>query len=174
MKKRFLGLLIMILLFCAGMAFSEGQIDPTRQQMLESLRQKEELREEAHQSGQTSMSRGGGVSVTISGNRLPCSTLTFQGSVSGASDAGELEYCWGISDEGRDPHGYIYYPQHGDLRGKSRIQYKFYSAGTYSVYLYVIRDKSYVVGYFYTEFTIEDDGKHPTLEQKVRSIVSEC
>ncbi len=168
MRKWFTGILILFLLL-AGTAFAEEQIDPTRPQMLESLQMKQKLKEEYHHPDQTNDSKYIRPTITISGSMLPCKTLTF--TASGVS--GTYEYWWGISDEGRDPGGYIYYPVHDNLVGKNRIKYTFYSAGTYSVTLFLVQN-DLAVGYSYMEFTIRDDGTHPTLEKKAQEIVNEC
>lgn len=181
MRKRFIGFLIIFLLF-AGAALAEGQVDPDRPQMLESLKQKQQIREEylLPESGGApdrtkDLSIGTGVNISISGSKLPTKELTFTASVPGASDAKKLEYYWGISDEGRDSNGYLYYPQHAsdNLKGKTRIKYRFYSAGTYSVFL-IVRRGGTMIGFRYMEFTVKDDGNHPTLEQKAQQIVNEC
>ena len=169
MKNWLTGLTVLVLLLITGIAFAEGQIDPTRPQMLESLQMKQKLKEEYHNPGITDTSKYLKPTITISGNKTPTKTLTF--TASGASNT--YEYWWGISDEGRDPYGYIYYPVHDNLRGKNTIKYKFYSAGTYSVTLFLVQDGE-AVGYSYTEFTINDDGTHPTLEKKAQEIVNKC
>lgn len=168
MRKWSTGFLILFLFF-AGTAFAEGQIDPTRPQMLESLQIKQKLKEEYHYPDQHDAEKYIRPTITISGSKLPCKTLTF--TASGVS--GTYEYWWGISDEGRDPGGYIYYPVHDNLIGKNRIKYTFSSAGTYSVTLFLVQNDT-AVGYSYMEFTIRDDGTHPTLEQKAQQIVNEC
>lgn len=168
MRKWITGFLIVLFLF-AGTAFAEGQVDPTRPQMLESLQMKQKLKEEYQNPDVINTSKYIKPTITISGSKLPCKTLTF--TATGAS--GAYEYWWGISDEGRDPRGYIYYPVHDNLVGKNKIKYKFYSAGTYSVTLFLVLDGA-AVGYSYTEFTIKDDGTHPTLEDKAQEIVNEC
>ncbi len=168
MKKWFTGFLIALLLI-AGASFAEGQTDPTRPQMLESLQIKQKLKEEYHHPDQNDAEKYIRPTITISGSMLPCKTLTF--TASGVS--GTYEYWWGISDEGRDPNGYIYYPVHDNLVGKNKIKYTFYSAGTYSVTLFLVQNDM-AVGYSYMEFTIRDDGTHPTLEDKAQEIVNEC
>ena len=168
MRKWLTGVL-MVFLLLTGTAFAEGQIDPTRPQMLESLQMKQKLKEEYHNPDIINTSKYIKPTVTISGSKDPCNILTF--TASGAS--GAYEYWWGISDEGRDPKGYIYYPVHDNLVGKNKIKYKFYSAGTYSVTLFLVQDGA-AVGYSYTEFTIKDDGTHPTLEEKVQETVNAC
>ena len=168
MRKRFTGFLILFLLF-AGIVFAEGQVDPTRPQMLESLQMKQKLKEEYHNPGAADTSRYIKPTIEISGSKQPGKTLTF----TAAGVSGAYEYWWGISDEGRDPGGYIYYPNHDNLAGKNKIKYKFYSAGTYSVTLFLVQNDM-AVEYSYTEFTIKDDTAHPTLEEKAQEIVNEC
>ena len=181
MRKWSTGFLILFLFF-AGTAFAEGQIDPTRPQMLESIKQKQQIREEYLQlescgapDKTKDLSIGTGVNISISGSKLPTKELTFTASVPGASDAKKLEYYWGISDEGRESNGYLYFPQHAsdNLKGKTRIKYRFYSAGTYSVFL-IVRRGGTMIGFRYMEFTVKDDGNHPTLEQRAQQIVNEC
>ncbi len=169
MRRSVIGILLLLLVLLTGAALAEGKTDPTRPQMLESLQIKEKLKEQYHNPDLADTSKYIKPTITISGSILPCKTLTF--TASGASDA--YEYWWGISDEGRDPGGYIYYPVHDNLAGKNRIKYTFYSAGTYSVTLFLVQNDM-AVGYSYMEFTIQDDGKHPTLEQKAQQIVNEC
>lgn len=181
MSKRKLwitALFVLLFAMLAGSAFADNRIDPTRQQMQESLKLKQQMKAAYHRRTETADKQAydysyGDISVKISGQKKPRQTLTFKATINGITNDSNVEYRWGISDEKRDSNGYLFYPQHGDLKGKNTISYKFYSAGTYSVHVSASQNGT-SLGYWYEEFTIEDDGIHQTLEQKVSQIVKSC
>lgn len=174
-----LAILVFVFMLAAAGARADGKIDVKRQEMLEFVKKKDQAKAAYHrkQSG-SGLSKGwsDSVSVTISGNLEPCATLTFSATAAGNEHHETLVYKWGLCDEGRDSSGWIYYPQYDEaaMVGMSSIQYMFYSAGEYSVCLYVYDENGSFIGYNYTEFTIPPDGTHPTLEEKAQSVVNEC
>ena len=171
LKKLGFAVLLVLLLSIAANAGAEYPVDPTFSQM-RAFKQ-EELRYKARSEKDGAKGYSDGVSISISGTKSPAQTLTFTAKVDGVSDVSGYEFHWGISDSDRDPYGYLFYPQHGDLLGKKTIRYKFYSAGNYECFLSVSKDGSYV-GYAYVSFTIAEDGTHPTIEQKAAQIVKTC
>ena len=89
MRKWSTGFLILFLFF-AGTAFAEGQIDPTRPQMLESLQMKQKLKEEYQNPDIINTSKYIKPTVTISGSKLPCKTMKFDYGLEYGSDSLEI------------------------------------------------------------------------------------
>ena len=169
-----------ILLFCVK-ASADGPVDPSMSEMREQLTLIETLISERSQEKDTYNRKAvydayGDVSITMSKNNpKPTDTVAFSANVTGVSSDITLEYKWSIQDVNRDSGGYLYWPQHNDeeLSQKS-ISYKFFSSGKYRCSLIVYKkNSSEQVGFDYITFTIEDDGIHPSLEQKAEEIVNQ-
>ena len=181
LKKLGFAVLLVLLLSVAANAGAEYPVDPTFSQM-RAFKQ-EELRNISQSQKDGAKGYSYGASVSISGTKKPTQTLTFTAAVDGVSDVSDYEFRWGITDLNRDAGGYLYYPQHkyydennnliNPMLGLKTIKYKFYSAGRYQVYLSIYKDESWI-GYTYEEFTIAEDGTHPTIEQKAAQIVKTC
>ncbi len=173
-KKASFVLLLVLLMAIAANVCAEGPTDPTFSRMREF--KQNELRYvrmmENAENGEVRYGSGN-VSITISGAKVPTNTLSFRANVNGAQDVSAYKFEWGVSDEGRDYTGYLFYPQHDDMLGKNLIQYKFYSAGEYSCFVSVFYNETWI-GSDRLTFKIEDDGVHPTLEQKAAQIVNSC
>ena len=174
-----IALAILAVLLTAS-ACAEYPVDPSLEEMYAFKR--EELRNtrpfltfQAAADGVRDDGYSSGVSISVSGTKAPTKTLAFRAAVAGDVKPDECEFKWGISDEDRDPSGYIYWPQHetDNLTGKDTIRYTFYSAGTYRAYVHVSLNGEQI-GWGYEDFIIADDGVHPTLEEKAREIVNEC
>lgn len=182
LKKISFILLLMILTAVSACALADNPVDPRYSQMQAFKR--EELQyvrrmEQAKKDGKEIYYASGGVSIKISGTKSPTQTLTFKANLENAGDLSQYEFRWGITDQGRDSGGYLYYPQYDDnaMLGKTSITYKFYSAGSYRVYLSVYEknnDSYKYIGSDYQYFDIADDGTHPTIEQKAQQIYQSC
>ena len=172
--------LFLVFMIAVSGALADGQVDPGRERMEQSLQEKQRVKEAYHQDvspEDSGLNKGwnDNVSVTVSGTLAPWETLTFTANVTGVSDPSQLKYYWSVSDEGRDSWGYLYYPQYKDEDyQQTSIRYTFYSPGTYSCYLRVYNQNGGYIGYDYQEFVIPEDGVHPTLEQKAQQIVNSC
>ena len=142
-KIRVVVILGLALALWAGVACAaDGPTDPGRRQMEAFKREEQafirrlnvpapdEEGKEIHYSASGAINR-----IEIIGDLKPESTLGFAAYVNSPYDPYALEYRWGITDVNRDSGGYLYYPQHGDLTGKGGIDYRFFSAGTYSVFV---------------------------------------
>ncbi len=172
MKKKariviWMGILMGILLLICGSAAAEGKhpAGPDYAGMMETLQRKQEAQKE------DGPRRGAQVELSQEGTVAPDETLTFTATVTGVSGTSGISYLWGIQDDGRDPNGWMFYPNSEGLTSKNTIQYHFYSAGNYSVYVEAYQNESRIA-YKTVSFTIADDDIHPTLEDKVSEIVN--
>ena len=176
LKKMVVPMLMGLLLVMTASAFAGGPVDPNRERM-KAFKQEEQryLRRMEKAAADGVYYGSNGVTISVSGKKQPTETLTFTATIPAVQDVSGYTFRWGISDEGRGSSEYIYYPQNDEeaILGKTKIQYCFYSAGTYSCFVTVYKGDDQV-GMEYIKFTIEDDGIHPTMEQKAQEIVDGC
>ena len=168
-------IVLVLLLFCSN-ALAEHPVDPNLSRIQRHLQHLEMARKQReagiHLRGETD------VSIEISGTVAPCQTLTFTATPD-TGDPETVRYEWYVIDEGRDPsRTCTYYPFFPDgTTGNDTMSYFFYSAGTYSIYVQVYQDSTtfengedcYAWGWY--DFSIQNDGVHPTIEDKVAEVV---
>lgn len=181
MKKRLIiaALLIVVLAALSVFAHADGPVNPYREEVLRNERR---ILEERAAAGFCNASGyfSGSDYITLRGTKKPCQKLTFTAKLANTGySADDLVFKWTILDIGRSA-GTIF--SHNYDTGTGTLDYYFYSAGTYCVQYYAFpkeyENNEYWVRFTvvkgYVEFTIPEDGVHPTLEQKAQEIVSEC
>ena len=177
MKKRTAGIILLLLMtVLAAAAFADGPVNPYREDVM-----KMERRIQQELKGDLVPRFSDNDSVTMTDGVLaPCQTLKFKAVLENTYGYTEDELCyrWTVFDNGRD---YSTVFSHNYDTGTETFEYYFYSAGEYTVVVYVFpaeyKDSDYwgrfVFAYPSLTFTIPEDGVHPTLEQRAQEIVDE-
>ena len=181
MKRTMIAAVILLLLAAAAAtAHADGPVNPYREEVMklerESLSQRYENQPDQLLRGSSDYQDN----ISCSGKIQPCQTLTFSAQLNHTQfTANELCFKWDVYDTGRDS-GTMF--SHSHDVGTDTFEYYFYSAGTYYVKYYAIlpeyKDSDYWVRFTedsgYMEFTIPEDGVHPTLEEKAAEICKAC
>lgn len=157
---------MLVLLFVFAMAVNAEQSNPNWQHVREMLELKKEL--------PPTPKRGPNVTVSIECVRTP--TLEEPGEFRAAVNGGgsqDYYYQFAISDEDRDPHGFVYFGDNGTNPVFDSVQ--LYSTGHYTAMVYMFDSASYdnyISGNIY-EFTVTGP-ETASLEYKAAQIVSQC
>ena len=170
MKKKtgFIALLVIaVLLLLCGTAMADGQTNPRRQHVLDSISWRNQKRPGAYLASPY---------ITVACNITPTLAAPGKFTVTVNNDDGSdlvLEYA--ISDEDRDPNGYIYFGS----ATESRVfdDFTFYTPGNYTLFVFLYeRNGNYLSQKDYARyrFTVAANSNYPTLEQKAESIVNQC
>lgn len=167
MKRFFLVLAaVLVLLFVFGIAVNAEQSNPNWQHVRDMLELKKEL--------PPTPKRGTNVTVSIECVRTP--TLDdpgeFRATVNGGGGK-DYYFQFAISDEDRDPHGFVYFGNNGTNPVFDSVQ--LYSTGHYSAIVYMFDSASYD-NYIWgnlCEFTVTGP-ETASLEYKASQIVSQC
>lgn len=159
-------LVIALLLICCTALAAEGQVNPRRKHVEETIKQ-QNLRQGSYLSGSPF--------ITITCNRAPALGTPGKFTVTVNNDDGSnWLYGYAISDYERDPGGYVYFGSETN----SRIfeGFDFYTSGNYRLFVFLYRSgnlDSFVAWDSYS-FTVDAKAGYPTLEEKAQSIVNEC
>ena len=167
MKRFFLVLAaVLVLLFVFGIAVNAEQSNPNWQHVRDMLELKKEL--------PPTPKRGTNVTVSIECVRTP--TLDdpgeFRATVNGGGGK-DYYFQFAISDEDRDPRGFVYFGNNGTNPVFDSVQ--LYSTGHYSAIVYMFDSASYD-NYIWgnmCEFTVTGP-ETASLEYKASQIVSQC
>ncbi len=181
MKKSLIfSAIILLLAVFFVTAQADRPVNPYREEVAENERMIMKRLKEAGSDLEANNYYSGADYISLEGSKKPCQKLTFKAKLDGTGyTADQLNFRWNILDIGRNA-GTMF--SHNYDTGKSSFEYYFYSAGTYYAMYYAYpkeyEDSTYWVRYVvvtgYMEFTIPEDGAHPTLEQKAQEIVNEC
>ena len=171
-------LLLLAVIFVTALA--DEPVNPYREEVAEEERMILNRLEENGSELESNNYYSGADYITLKGSKKPCQKLTFKAKLDGTGyTADQLVFRWHILDTGRHT-GTMF--SHNYDAGTSSFEYCFYSAGTYYAAYYAYpkeyEDSDYWARYVVVsgnmEFTIPEDGVHPTLEQRAQEIVNEC
>ncbi len=166
MKKTLLIALILCVIAFAGIALAGGQTNPRMHEMLESV--------QIRQGNCPLPNSDRGVSVQLKCTSVP--TLDnhgrFKAVISGGDPADYL-VLFGITDNGRDDAGYIYYGPKTDNLTFDGVQ--MYSTGSYIawVFLYSKANPDECLGYHWYYFSV-DGPETATIEYRAAQIAAQC
>ena len=189
MKKRmriviWIGILTGLFLLICGNAAAE-EMHPVNPNYSETAELAQRMQEQL-ESQSTGGRRGAPtLTVAINGekseiidaehNGVPCDNLTFTATLTGVDHPEEINYIWLIHDRVRDVeddvNGTTYRPNTSGLTGNNTIQYFFYSAGSYLVYVEAWQGGTCIAKKT-NAFIIDDDDEHLTIEEKAQEIVN--
>ncbi len=155
-----------VLLCICALACAEGQTNPRRKHVEETIRWRQR---------REGLFLDSGVTVAVTCGRAPTLSAPGKFSVTVENDDGSRWlYEYGVSDNERDAGGYIYF---GNATESSTFEdFAFYSAGEYTLHVFLYRAESPETRVARTSyrFTVEEEAGYPTLEEKAQSIVDEC
>lgn len=161
-------LMIACLLIC-GTVLAEGQTNPRRKHVEETIQWKNEKRI-------AGLFRSGGPTLEITCSKEP--TLAEPGifavTVINGGDYTDWRFEYGVTDTGRDPNGYIYFSDTTD--SGTFDDFVFCTAGEYELDVFLYREddlRNYAAKLSYP-FTVSAMSGYPTLEEKAQEIVNEC
>ena len=164
MRKWMIALLFGLALTLAmGAALADGPTDPYWAENQRELEYKN--------AGVYAQS--GDVSVTVRIVTTP--TLTTPGDfdvVFNTGDPADYEIKFGISDEGRDPTGYLYSGTRGSATALDDIS--FYSTGDYSIFVFVYEKSTGNQVAFDIEYFSLTGPESSSLEYRIAQIADEC
>ena len=178
MKRRamFSVVLITALLFICDHVWAEGQTNPRRSHVEETIKWREkETGIKPSTEKVPGLFLAGNPTLTVTCNRVPTLAATGKFTVTvNNSDGSDWRYEYGICDYGRDPNGYIYYGN--QTASRTFEDFTFYTAGEYKLFVFLFRaDKPKVrVASASYSFSVAAKSGYPTLEEKAQAIVNEC
>ena len=169
MKDRIIIMILLILavLFISCTALAEGQTNPRRKHVEETLQweEKEQI---------PGLFRSGGQTLTVTCDKTPTLAAPGKFTVTVNNDDGsewELEY--GVQDTDRDSGGYVYFSK--ATSDRTFEGFEIFTPGHYRLHVYLYK-KGYGTRVARTsyDFTVEAQPGYPTLEEKAQDIVDDC